>query len=241
MIDRAIEAFWAAWPEVRPMLEAELSAGEYGSGTERLTELTEAIQPELEWELMPGQTAEHALCMSSAADPRLRMITQQWVDAAPAAGSTWEYHPARIAIGLEPPPIKMLTYIGAVTTARDSNLQRWWFTPDYDCVRVTPDRLAMELVGQAVQLQTEDKVISPDGRIVDSGAKPGKAAVLFSTSFTRQYSEIARASPVFGQLRNQIDMLVADQAPGPELAQSLADAEVEVLVAKSGELHNAAE
>ncbi len=102
MIDRAIEAFWAAWPAVRPMLEAELSAGEYGSGTERLTELTEAIQPELEWELMPGQTAEHALCMSSAADPRLRMITQQWMDAAPAAGSTWEYHPARIAIGLEP-------------------------------------------------------------------------------------------------------------------------------------------
>jgi hypothetical protein len=67
----------------------------------------------------------------------------------------------------------------------------------------------MELVGQAVQLQTEDKVIRPDGRIVDSGAKPGKAAILYSTSFTRKYAEIARVSPVFAQMRNQIDMLVA--------------------------------
>jgi hypothetical protein len=120
-----------------------------------------------------------------------------------------DYRMKCIAVGVEPPPVKMMTFIGAVTTARDSNLQRWWFTPNYDCVRVTPDRLAMELVGQAVQLQTEDKVIRPDGRIVDSGAKPGKAAIFYSTSFTRKYAEIARVSPVFAQMRNQIDMLVA--------------------------------
>ena len=52
-------------------------------------------------------------------------------------------------------------------------------------------------------------IFRPDGHIVDSGAKPGKAAILYSTSFTRKYAEIARVSPLFAQMRNQIDMLVA--------------------------------
>ena len=49
-------------------VEAEIAAGEYGKGTERLTEVTESIEPNLEWELMPGHTATHALCISAAAD-----------------------------------------------------------------------------------------------------------------------------------------------------------------------------
>ena len=102
MIDDAIASFWTSWAALRPLLDAELAAGEYGAGTETLTRLTEAIQPELEWELMPGHKAEHALCLSSAADSRLRMITQRWVDGAPKADASWEYHAARIAIGLEP-------------------------------------------------------------------------------------------------------------------------------------------
>ena len=101
MIDEAIAAFWSSWPAVRPLLDAELEAREYGEGTTQLTVLTEAIEPNLEWELMPGHGAANALCLSSAADPRLRLITQRWVDGAPQADAGWEYHPARIAVGLE--------------------------------------------------------------------------------------------------------------------------------------------
>ncbi len=101
VIDEAIAAFWGSWSTVHPLLEAELDAGEYGEGTALLTALSEAIEPHLEWELMPGHAATNALCLSSAADPRLRLITERWVEAAPDADATWEYHPARIAIGLE--------------------------------------------------------------------------------------------------------------------------------------------
>ena len=83
-----------------------------------------------------------------------------------------DYRMKLIGIGLEKPPVKMVTFIGAIGGSADGALQRWWFTPNYECVRVARDRLGMELVGQGVQLQSEDKVIGPDGRLLNEGARP---------------------------------------------------------------------
>ncbi len=120
-----------------------------------------------------------------------------------------DYRMKMIGIGLEPPPVKMTTFIGSLSSARHATLQRWWFTPNYDCVRVTDDRLAMQLVGQGVQLQTEDNVIGPDGKLIATGAKPSRASELYTTAFTKKYPEISEASPVYTQLRNMIDLVVA--------------------------------
>ena len=74
-----------------------------------------------------------------------------------------------IGIGLELPPVKMVTFISALDSPRMSIVQRWWFTPDYDCVKVSQDRLAMELVGQGVKLQNQDMSAGPDGRLQNAG------------------------------------------------------------------------
>jgi hypothetical protein len=76
-------------------------------------------------------------------------------------------------------------------------------------VKVTADRNAMELVGQGVQLQSEDKVIGPGGRLINSAARENPASDLYTTAFTKKYPEIAAASPVFAQLRNMIDLTIA--------------------------------
>lgn len=94
----AIAAFWREWPPLRDSLEQELAQGEYGDGTEQLTDLTEAIDPGLEWDLLPGIEARYALCLSAASDPALRPLTEQWVRAAPEPDGGWEYHPARIPV-----------------------------------------------------------------------------------------------------------------------------------------------
>ncbi len=121
-----------------------------------------------------------------------------------------DYRMKRIAIGLERPPVPMATFIDAVRTPQHATLQRWWLIPNYDCVKVTDDRLAMELVGQGVQLQSQDKLIGADGRLTDApGPQPSKAAQLYTASFTAKYPEIAAASPVYAQLRNQMDLLIA--------------------------------
>ena len=121
-----------------------------------------------------------------------------------------DYRMKRIGIGLEPPPIrKMVTFVGALRRPQHQVLQRWWFTPNYECLRVSDDRLAIELVGEGVQLQGEDKLIGADGSLAMSRAAPGRASEQFTRGFTTKYAEIAAASPVFTQMRNMIDLLVA--------------------------------
>ena len=93
-----IIAFWQAWSPLARLLERELAGGHYGEGTEALTDLVEDIDPALEWDLLPGLDATHALCLSSSADLSLRPLTERWFRAAPPADSAWEYHPARIPV-----------------------------------------------------------------------------------------------------------------------------------------------
>ncbi len=102
----------------------------------------------------------------------------------------------------------MAKFISSVRSARNATLQRWWFTPNYDCVRVTEDRLAMQLVGQGVQLLGENNLIGPDGELAADGAHPNRASELFTTAFTEKYEEIATISPVYAQMRNMIDLSV---------------------------------
>jgi hypothetical protein len=120
-----------------------------------------------------------------------------------------DYRMKLIGIGLEEPPVRMTTFLSALTAPPRNALQRWWFTPNYDCVKVSDDRLAMELLGQGVQLQTEDKVIGPDGSLMDHVGPPNKASELFTQAFTKKYVEISDRLPVYAQMRNLFDLAVA--------------------------------
>ena len=120
-----------------------------------------------------------------------------------------DYRMKLIGIGLEEPPVRMTTFLAALAAPPRNALQRWWFTPNYDCVKVSEDRLAMELLGQGVQLQTEDKVIGPDGSLMDHGGPPNKASELFTQAFTKKYVEISDRLPVYAQMRNLFDLAVA--------------------------------
>ena len=125
-----------------------------------------------------------------------------------------DYRMKRIAVGVEPPPVRMTTFASALTTASAGSLERWWFTPAYDGLRTSPDRLAMRITGQGVELQAENKEILADGTIVPvrhqtrSAGRGNKATRVFATSFTRRYGDIAAASPVFAQLRQMTDFLI---------------------------------
>jgi hypothetical protein len=119
-----------------------------------------------------------------------------------------DYRMKRIGIGVEPPPVKMATFLSALQSPQQGTLQRWWFTPDYQCVRLSDDKLAAELVGEGVQLLAEDKLIGDDGSLAAAGTKPNQASELFTLGFTRKYPEISAASPVYAQLRCVIDLAI---------------------------------
>ncbi len=121
-----------------------------------------------------------------------------------------DYRMKLIGIGREASPVKISTYVQKARpgdVARNA-LQRWFFVPDYESVKVSDDELAMELVGNGVKLVGEQELVSNDGS--RSGSRYiDRASQAFVGSFTRKYNEIARKSPVFGQLRNLVDMAIA--------------------------------
>lgn len=119
-----------------------------------------------------------------------------------------DYRMKLIGLGLERPPVKIASMIELSGSAAMGTLQRWWFTPNYDCVKTTEDRLSLELVGQGVQLLSESKLVGPDGRLAVAAA-PNKASEAFAAGFTRQYPALSAVSPVYAQMRNVIDMVVA--------------------------------
>lgn len=121
-----------------------------------------------------------------------------------------DYRMKLIGIGLERPPVQLRSYVDRANPATVSRnaMQRWYFVPEYKCVRTSEDRESMELVGDGVKLVGADEVVGAGGQRGKAKTTNG-ASVSFVQGFTKKYPELAARSPVFAQLRNLIDMSVA--------------------------------
>jgi hypothetical protein len=105
-----------------------------------------------------------------------------------------DYRMKLIGIGLERPPVRgFQSWIDRVnpTAVSRNALQRWFFVPNYECVRVT-----------------DDEVVAPDGTRASATTIDG-ASRAWTEAFTKRYADIAAVTPVYGQLRNCIDLAVA--------------------------------
>jgi hypothetical protein len=120
-----------------------------------------------------------------------------------------DYRMKLIGIGLEKPPIRLASYVDRANPAMVSRsaLERWYFTPDYKCVRVADEGMAMQLVGDGVKLVGEGEVVTAEGRRGD-GTKSNKASQEWVAAFTKSYAELAARSPVYAELRNLIDLSI---------------------------------
>ena len=121
-----------------------------------------------------------------------------------------DYRMKLIGIGLENPPVKIDSYVSRANpkdVARNA-MERWYFTPNYECVKVSPDKLAMELVGDGVKLIGENERVTAEGGRQASGST-NRASQAFVQQFTAKYVELSKKSPVYAQLRNLIDLSVA--------------------------------
>jgi hypothetical protein len=120
-----------------------------------------------------------------------------------------DYRMKLIGIGLEPPLVKMNTFIEKANAATSVNgLIRWFFVPDYQCLRVAEDGTALEMVGQGVKLVDENEVVLQGGQRRIAAGEKSRASMLFTTSFTQEYAKIAARKPIYAQLRNLIDMSI---------------------------------
>jgi len=121
-----------------------------------------------------------------------------------------DYRMKLIGIGLETPPVRLASYVERAkpTQVASNALQRWYFVPNYQCVKVSEDALAAELVGEGVKLVGEDEAVSKDGKR-HAAARFNRASDSFVKAFTKVYPQLAERAPVYAQLRNCIDLAVA--------------------------------
>lgn len=99
-------------------------------------------------------------------------------------------------------------YVDKIRGGSNNGITRWFFAPNYDCVRVSKDDLAMTLEGSAVQLLTESEVMDASGNR-EVTARGNTASLAFCRSFTKNYEKVAREAPVFGELANVMDLTIA--------------------------------
>lgn len=122
-----------------------------------------------------------------------------------------DYEMKMIGIGLKSPPrgVKITSFIEKAkpNSVAKSSLQRWFFQPDYDCVHVNEDETAMELVGNGVKLVGEDESVVANGQRKRTGGV-NRASMAYCNTFTRAYPQMAEKAPLWGELRNVIDMSV---------------------------------
>ena len=144
-----------------------------------------------------------------------------------------DYRMKRLAMGFERSPVKGLpNYLDMLRrnpgTARISS-PRWWMTTDYQPLAHSADRLAWRIEGAGVKTLTEDSLLNAHGQRVQP-ADPNALAQRWADTMTEKYPQLSLAAPIFGQLRNCIDLSVVAALIANEGMLTVADCRLNVLL-----------
>lgn len=120
-----------------------------------------------------------------------------------------DYRMKRFQMGFEPVPITGLkSYMDMLKPgSRQQVSPRFWMATNYDALLTDADGLAWELRGQGVKTMTEDALFAKDGERKLTG-KANPIAKKWADTMTAKYDELSRREPIFGQLRNCMDLAV---------------------------------
>lgn len=119
-----------------------------------------------------------------------------------------DYRMKRYAMELDKSPVKGLpSFLSMLKGKKLSNmLPRWWLACNYEPLAKSEDGLAWELRGPGVKVMTEDDFVE-GGKVKRSG-KANPVAQQWANTLTAKYGELSVQDPVFGELRNVMDLCV---------------------------------
>jgi len=118
-----------------------------------------------------------------------------------------DYRMKRYAMGFEACPVAGIgSFVGMNVSAADT-FPRWWMTTNYDALLRTEAGDAWELRGQGVKTMTEDSFFEKNGKRTATG-KANPAAQKWADNMTKKFEALADRVPVFGELRNVMDVAV---------------------------------
>jgi hypothetical protein len=150
-----------------------------------------------------------------------------------------DYHMKRIAMKLDASPVKGLpSYVDMLKSggAKPANMMpRWWLACNYEPLAKSPDGLAWEIRGPGVKVMTEDELIGDDGSAKGTG-KANPTAQKWADLMTEKYDELSVKEPVFGELRNLMDLCVVAALITKEDMLTKAKLEIPAIAAKNSKM-----
>jgi len=119
-----------------------------------------------------------------------------------------DYRMKRFQMGFEPVPIAGLkSYLEMLSGGSKQPIPRFWMATNYDALLTDADGLTWELRGQGVKTMTEDALFASGGQRKLTG-KANPKAKKWADTMTAKYDELSVREPIFGQLRNCMDLAV---------------------------------
>ena len=115
-----------------------------------------------------------------------------------------------LGMNLQPPPqgVKLPSYLQMVpSNSSIIGTPRWWMEPKYDPLLRDKDGLAWELSGASVQTLTAEEFANAAGERQTTN-KINPLAKKWAENMTSQFAALALAEPVFGELRNCMELAV---------------------------------
>ncbi|HEX5445953.1 MAG TPA: DUF1598 domain-containing protein [Pirellulales bacterium] len=123
-----------------------------------------------------------------------------------------DFRMKRLAMNFERSPVRGLpSYLqlikGNARLGLQNLLPRWWLATHYEPLLADRDGLAWQLRGQGVKCMAEDDFLAGDGGRKRTG-KASPAAQKWADLMTKKYNDLSLKEPVFGELRNCMDLAV---------------------------------
>ena len=122
-----------------------------------------------------------------------------------------DYRMKRLAMDFESAPVSDLpSFLDLMKSGRGAvtnMMPRWWLTTNYEPLLKDEEGLAWELRGPGVKAMAEEDYFSSAG-VRQRSAKASPLAQRWADNMTASYDALARQIPIFGELRNCIDLAV---------------------------------
>jgi hypothetical protein len=132
-----------------------------------------------------------------------------------------DYHMKLVGLGLVESVLGVPSYLDQLQPEEASasmDVLRWWFTLNYHHLETTPARDVFALRGPAVQVLSENELLTLRGERVPTGKSDEKNQA-FAQSFTEHFESLAAKYPVYSQLRNIFDLALMAEIARSEIAR----------------------
>ena len=145
-----------------------------------------------------------------------------------------DYKMKLYGMNLAKPPVAGLpSYLEMIRNSGSKDVQsRWWMACDYTAIEHSADRLAWKISGPGIKTLTEQEQFAADGSVKGLG-KADPVAKKWADNFTSKLDELSIKDPVFGQLRNVMDLCVVAAIIESNRLQDLARCDLSAILGDS--------